>query len=632
MYSGYTFEFMKQRTDPAYTQLYNEVQSIRESVEGLKKDMKMFFDIIEIMRKEGDYRSKISELDSGSQKLLSKKIDMVEQTVDENETVTQRLTERVYNLENKLNNIIDNLGDSSDDDIGDEDDDIGDEDDDGEPVNVNENDDEDEYEDEEEEPEPAPPIKKRPTSRVQNNSNIKPKHCIECGVDMTNEIDNDLNDAMIKMVSNMFMSKLNENTPENRTNIEDSDDDYDENESIYVNENDDKTNIQTDFRVETIDDLIKLGEKYSAMQIKNDKKSNKKKAKKQNKPIQTMPKQKFLFFQGPFQTPFQVPLQAQGLPVINAVTVEEADEASTADTNSGVYEFNGQKYSINIKTLVDLVKPLKKLNRMVGMQKVKGSLLDMILYYLQGFEKKNSNMLHTVIEGPPGVGKTRLGKIMAEIYSAMGIIPSNKFKLVKRTDLIGKYVGHTAHKTQSVIDEAEGGVLFIDEAYGLGADETKDQFSKECIDTLNQNLSENKKKLIVIIAGYGDQLDACFFAYNEGLRRRFPFRFTIEGYDEKEMKDIFLDKIRKMKWKLCRDLDENTLITFFKENKVEFPNFGGDIENLITNCKFSHSRRVLSLAPIMKKKFNKEDLTKGFERFRKYKKEKKDVAYLSMYN
>ncbi len=72
---------------------------------------------------------------------------------------------------------------------------------------------------------------------------------------------------------------------------------------------------------------------------------------------------------------------------------------------------------------------------------------------------------------------------MAEIYASLGVIPSSKFKLVKRTDLIGEYVGQTGQKTQRVIDEADGGVLFIDEAYSLGSDEKRDTYSKECIKT-----------------------------------------------------------------------------------------------------------------------------------------------------
>ena len=256
----------------------------------------------------------------------------------------------------------------------------------------------------------------------------------------------------------------------------------------------------------------------------------------------------------------------------------------------------------------------------------------MILYYIQEFEKGTSNMLHTIIEGPPGTGKTEIGKILAEIYSALGIIPSNKFKLVKRTDLIGEYVGHTAHKTQKAIDEAEGGVLFIDEAYSLGGNSEKsDTFSKECLDVLNQNLSENKKKLIVIIAGYKDQLDTSFFCYNQGLRRRFPFKYVIDGYSAIELKDIYLKKIKDINWSIEKDITEDYLCEFFTKNKEEFKNYGGDIENFILNSKFTHSKRVFNLHPYKRKIINKNDFDSAFERFKNNKKNKDDSMPMSMY-
>lgn len=329
---------------------------------------------------------------------------------------------------------------------------------------------------------------------------------------------------------------------------------------------------------------------------------------------------------------------------------------------SRLYELNGRYYPINLQTVHNLVKPLTKLKNMIGLTKVKEAILDMILYYLQMFEVQNNNMLHTVIEGPPGVGKTQLGRILAETYAAMGIIPTNKFKLVKRTDLIGEYLGHTAHKTKKAIEEADGGVLFIDEAYSLGAQDGGDSFSKEAIDTLNQCLSEKKRKLIVIIAGYPDELEKSFFSYNPGLHRRFPFRFKIDGYTPEEMSKIFAKKVNDIQWKLQSDdseiksniklinvvnlpqtekltttttdntinlstksnsksdkssfLTENQIVEFFKENKDYFPNFGGDIENLLVQCKFCHSRRVIGQSTNTRCIITKDDLTKGFERYK----------------
>ncbi len=298
----------------------------------------------------------------------------------------------------------------------------------------------------------------------------------------------------------------------------------------------------------------------------------------------------------------------------------------------GLYEYDGKYYGINIDTLIKLAKPLTKLNQMIGLDKIKTQILEMIMYYIQEFEKGTSNMLHTIIEGPPGVGKTELGKIFAEIYSALGIIPSNKFKLVKRTDLIGEYVGHTAHKTQAAIDEAEGGVLFIDEAYSLGgSSEKSDSFSKECLDVLNQNLSENKKKLIAIIAGYKEQLESSFFSYNPGLKRRFPFKYTIDGYSPNEMKDIYLKKLNDIKWKINEKVNDKFLIEFFKTNKDDFPNYGGDIENFILNSKFVHSKRVFNMHPSNRKILDKDDFEKAFDRFKSNKKKKDDGFWRDLY-
>jgi SpoVK/Ycf46/Vps4 family AAA+-type ATPase len=176
------------------------------------------------------------------------------------------------------------------------------------------------------------------------------------------------------------------------------------------------------------------------------------------------------------------------------------------------------------------------------MRSVKDNIINQIVFFLQGLNNEDpdkNDMMHTVITGPPGVGKTELGKILGKVYKAMGILSSDKMKIVSRSDLVGKYLGHTAKKTQEVIDECKGGIMFIDEAYSLGNKEGRDSFAKECIDTINQNLTE-RRDFLCIIAGYRDALDDCFFSYNEGLKRRFSFRYDIEAYDANELKHIFI--------------------------------------------------------------------------------------------
>jgi len=129
------------------------------------------------------------------------------------------------------------------------------------------------------------------------------------------------------------------------------------------------------------------------------------------------------------------------------------------------------KYNINMKALHDIKEPLEELNNMIGMNELKINIVDQILYFVQELHKnKNScgDFMHTVIYGPPGTGKTEIAKIMGKIYSKIGLLNKGTFKKVTRSDLIAGYLGQTALKTKDVINEALGGVLFIDEAYSLG--------------------------------------------------------------------------------------------------------------------------------------------------------------------
>ncbi|AYV77611.1 MAG: stage V sporulation protein K [Dasosvirus sp.] len=298
------------------------------------------------------------------------------------------------------------------------------------------------------------------------------------------------------------------------------------------------------------------------------------------------------------------------------------------------YCYENKKYSINPLKIMKLVSPLEMLNNMIGMKTVKEEVFNFVSHYLQNEKDKNGkgncSMLNTVIYGRPGVGKTEIGKILSQIYHSLEIISSNDFRLVKANELLGQYVGQTRQKTKEVLDKANGGVLFIDEVYSLTNAGKDDNYGKECIDTINQELSESRNKLIIIVAGYKKDIENGFFAMNEGLDRRFPFRYTLEKYTKEEMKDIFLKMISDNEVYLDQTVNEKDIVKMF-ENEKNFPNCGGDIENLITHIKFSNSLRSFGQHPAIRNVISKSDILTGTERYLKHQNHNKiDTVYSTM--
>jgi SpoVK/Ycf46/Vps4 family AAA+-type ATPase len=276
-------------------------------------------------------------------------------------------------------------------------------------------------------------------------------------------------------------------------------------------------------------------------------------------------------------------------------------------------------YNINMKALHNIKEPLQELNNMIGMTELKNNIVDQILYFAQGLHKNNNSLsgdfMHTVIYGPPGTGKTEIAKMMGKIYSNIGVLNKGTFKKVTRSDLIAGYLGQTAMKTRDVIKDALGGVLFIDEAYALGNSDKKDSFAKECIDTLCEALSDNKDNLMVIIAGYENELKDCFFSCNQGLDSRFTWRFKTDTYSAEDLYNIFIKKVKDIGW----ELHEESKITseFFKKNYDYFRFFGRDIETVLAKTKIVHSKRVFCKPNSEKKKITLRDLEKGFELYLK---------------
>ena len=219
------------------------------------------------------------------------------------------------------------------------------------------------------------------------------------------------------------------------------------------------------------------------------------------------------------------------------------------------------EYNVDLKALINIKEELVQLNSMIGLHDFKSQILNQILYFIQRLHvNTESDFMHTVLSGPPGTGKTEIATILGKMYSKIGILKKNIFKKVSRSDLVAGYLGQTAIKTSNVIQETLGGCLFIDEAYSLASNYEGDSFTRECIDTLCESLSKHKDELMVIIAGYKDELDNTFFKSNKGLNSRFIWRFFLDKYNFSELKEIFLNV--KIFW-ILKILISSLLFSFF---------------------------------------------------------------------
>lgn len=302
--------------------------------------------------------------------------------------------------------------------------------------------------------------------------------------------------------------------------------------------------------------------------------------------------------------------------------------------------------NININKLKNIVPALKELNNMIGLKDIKSNIFNHVIFYLQDLDTELRDMHHTVIKGPPGVGKTKLAGILANIYKGLGILSEGKVIKICREDLIAGYLGQTGEKTKKKLKEAIGNVLLFDEAYSLGngSSDKQDSYAQQAIDQINWFLSEHGHEFICIIAGYKKELEDRFFTMNPGLARRFPIHYTIEDYSAEEMYLIFKTFIDDNKWFINEKLLSKTdkIIQFFNDNKDNFPHFGGDINNLFVQIKKYHSRKLLEIDELEKlknkrKHISMNDVKGGFEIYKEtngYNKDKDDNKdnYINMYS
>ena len=253
---------------------------------------------------------------------------------------------------------------------------------------------------------------------------------------------------------------------------------------------------------------------------------------------------------------------------------------------------------------------MRELNEMIGLSRVKEEVASLRNFVLvqeqrrrQGL-KSNNVSYHCVFSGNPGTGKTTVARIVAGIYKNLGILKKGHLVEVQRSDLVAEYVGQTATKTSAKIDEALDGVLFIDEAYTL-AEGGQGDFGQEAINTLLKRMEDDRNRLIVILAGYSNEIQH-FIDSNPGLQSRFNRYIHFDDYSYEELLRIFIFNLSKNDFKITRDAF-NAVGGMIQEQLVNKDSKFGNaryIRNMFENIIMRQANRLAS----NKKNPSKEEL------------------------
>ncbi len=263
--------------------------------------------------------------------------------------------------------------------------------------------------------------------------------------------------------------------------------------------------------------------------------------------------------------------------VVAVATDDSADEndEETVDSNGITFRKAGKKgngFEFKIRSegvddqAVDSTKvndplendPYEELNSLIGLEKVKqevNSLANFVkvqkMREKQGLKSPKMSY-HLVFTGSPGTGKTTVARIVARIYKDLGILKKGHLVETDRSGLVGQYVGQTAPRVNAICDSALNGVLFIDEAYAITQGQSNNDYGAEAVATLLKRMEDDRDKLVVIVAGYTNEMKK-FIDSNPGLQSRFNRYINFPDYTGEELYKIFEMYLRKNEYNITRE-------------------------------------------------------------------------------
>ncbi len=240
---------------------------------------------------------------------------------------------------------------------------------------------------------------------------------------------------------------------------------------------------------------------------------------------------------------------------------------------------------------------LRELDRYVGLKNIKDHIKSLVNMIKTNQKREEMGLpvkqltYHAVFCGSPGTGKTTIARILGKIYQSLGILKKGHVVEVDRSGLVAGYVGQTEEKTNQAIDEAMDGILFIDEAYALTGG--NNDFGKNAIDTILKRMDDNRERLIVIAAGYTDNMYS-FIQSNPGLKDRFTWTFEFPDYTADELMEIFLLFAKKQQYVLNEEAHRIIKEHFCSIYQLRNKHFGNGryVRNLFEKVVMEQCNRI----------------------------------------
>ncbi|RBP96247.1 SpoVK/Ycf46/Vps4 family AAA+-type ATPase [Cytobacillus firmus] len=271
-------------------------------------------------------------------------------------------------------------------------------------------------------------------------------------------------------------------------------------------------------------------------------------------------------------------------------------KGSQAEKNENIMSYTLlEKEDFESEEEEKLMNPQEQLAQLIGLETVKTEVHNLVSFVKMQQLRRERGLpvvpiqLHSVFTGNPGTGKTTVAKIYAELLKECGFLKRGHLMVASRADFVAGYVGQTAIKTKKKIREALGGVLFIDEAYSL-LSQTSGDFGKEVIDTLVDEMTRHNENLVVVLAGYPNEMEK-LMSSNPGLKSRFKKFFHFKDYSTAELLEIIISYAGQYEYKLTEEAGDYLNRTL---SKVEVNGNGRFAANLADEAIQAQAMRIVS--------------------------------------